>query len=303
MMRLLPETAHWLWKIPLAGFAYLLGAMLGGAVVGALGLEMPSLPGVEVNASSQMALLLAGGAAMALGMAAMATGIAGRTWQRWTILTVFLVVVNGIGNALEGTIFTTVGGQWVSMLVNAFASALCAAVVCALFRRPASPSLASQVGEFRSRLRGTGLARRLITGLFAFPFFYFLFGMMIAPIVTPHYAELEFLTIPPMTTMLGVLFLRSAMFLAVSLAVVAAWSESRFRLVVGLGLAHFMAVGFVGLIQTTFFPAVLRWTHSIEILADSMFYAWALVWLFAPRLEAAEHHLELEEQKPEERFA
>jgi hypothetical protein len=109
--------------------------------------------------------------------------------------------------------------------------------------------------------------------------------MMVTPIVIPHYERLDFLVIPPMPTMLAVLFFRSALFLLVSLPVIAAWRESRAKLILGLGLGHFVAVGFADLIQAVFFPAILRWTHGIEILADSMFYAWVLVWLLLPRDE------------------
>ena len=124
-----------------------------------------------------------------------------------------------------------------------------------------------------------------------------LFGMMIAPIVTPHYAQLDFLVIPPMATIVKVLFTRSALLLLVSLPVIVGWRGSRRQLFLALSLGHFFAVGFAGLIQTPFFPAVLRWTHGIEILADSVCYAWALVWLFFPRRDrAAEEAQELRER-------
>jgi len=70
------------------------------------------------------------------------------------------------------------------------------------------------------------------------------------------------------------------------------WDGSRPMLILGLGLGHFTAVGLGGLIQVTFFPAILRWTHGIEILADSMVYAWVLALLFVPRTS------ELEEPQP-----
>lgn len=279
--------AGWFWKILISGVAYAVGAVAAGALVSALGLELPQLP-MGANEGQQMALLVAGGMAMAVALAAMAIGLAGSRWQRWVVLVAFVTIVSGVGNALEGSIFTTLGGQWSAMLVNVLAGAFCASAVTLFFPAPTEASLGERVAAFRERLRGRGLAGRLALAILTFPSLYFFFGMTIVPIVKPYYDQLEYLTIPPMATMLGVLVLRSAMFLVVSLLVIVAWHASRMRLVVGLGLGHFAAVGFVGLVQATFLPAVLRWTHGVEILADSMFYALVLVWLLLPRKQGRE---------------
>ncbi|MDH3744892.1 MAG: hypothetical protein OES47_07315 [Acidobacteriota bacterium] len=270
------------WKVLVAGIVYAVGAILGGGLVALLGLELPRFP-MEVDPAVQLPLLFAGGVAMAAGLAAIGAGIAGRWWEKWAVVALFVFVVNGVGNALEGSIFTTLGSQGALLLSNTVAGVLCALAVSLLFPAPPGSKLAEQVRAIRSRWRSTRLLGRLFLALLAFPLFYFFFGAIIAPIVVPHYQQLDFLIIPPMPTMLTVLLVRSAMFLVVSLLVIAAWRGSRLGLIIALGLAHFVTVGFAGLIQTTFFPAVLRWTHSIEILADSMFYAWALVWLLVPR--------------------
>jgi hypothetical protein len=272
----------WLWKIPVSGVAYAFGAMLGGALVTSAGMEFPNLP-MEVDPGQQTLLLFAAGMAMALGLAAMASGIVGRWWERWLMLALFVFVVNGVGNAIEGSIFTTLGGYFTVVLMNLPAGVLCALAVALLFPDPSGERLVERLGSFRSRWTGGALAGRLGLAILAFPFFYFLFGMMVTPIVIPHYERLDFLVIPPMPTMLAVLFFRSALFLLVSLPVIVAWRKSRAKLVLGLGLGHFVAVGFADLIQSVFFPAILRWTHGIEILADSVCYAWVLVWLLLPR--------------------
>ena len=43
-------------------------------------------------------------------------------------------------------------------------------------------------------------------------------------------------------------------------------------------------MGLIGLLSATFFPPVLRVTHSIEILGDALVYAWLLVALFIPKV-------------------
>jgi hypothetical protein len=106
---------------------------------------------------------------------------------------------------------------------------------------------------------------------------------MIAPIVLPYYEQLDFVFVPPMSILLLVLLVRSALFLLVSIPVIAFWCRSRGRLAVALGVGHFTAVGLSGLIQVTVFPTVVRWTHGVEILATSACYGLALAWLlFAP---------------------
>ena len=99
----------WLWKLPLAAIAYVVGTVLGGILVEALALEMPRFPG-EVDPTAQGLLLIPAGLIFGLGLAVMAIGLVGRWWQRWIILAAFLFGINGIGNAIETTIFTTLGG-------------------------------------------------------------------------------------------------------------------------------------------------------------------------------------------------
>jgi hypothetical protein len=157
------------------------------------------------------------------------------------------------------------------------------------------PQLASGASDATGQARGSfprapgKLAGRLLLALLAFPFFYFLFGMMIAPIVLPHYERIDFIVVPPLATILLLQFSRSALFLLVSIPVAVCWGLSRGRLALALAAGHFTAVGLSGLVQATFFPPVVRWTHGIEILATSVCYGLALAWLLftPPRVSAA----------------
>jgi hypothetical protein len=266
--------------------ALVAGQMLGVALVSALGLELPPPP-VPVDEGTQFLLLSPAAAAVALALAGMAVGLAGRWWERGAILAAFIYGIYGVGNAIEASIFTTLGGEVAVAVMHLPPAVLGALIVALLFAAPSGEGFLEGAAAFFSGWKPTKLVARLGLAVLAFPFFYFLFGMMIAPIVTPHYAQLDFLVIPPMPTIVKVLFTRSALLLLVSLPVIVGWRESRGPLLFALALGHFVAVGFAGLIQVTYFPAVLRWTHSIEILADSVCYAWALVWLFFPRRDRA----------------
>ena len=272
----------WLWRVPALALVLVVAQMLGGPLVMALGLEMPRVP-AEISPGLQLFLLLPAGLAMALAMALIADGLSGPGRQRWLLLAGFVWVVHGVGTALESAIFSTLGGEWAAALLPLLPAVLGSLAAVRLFPAPAGEGFGQRLGELFAGWSAGRLVARLALAVAAFPFFYFLFGMLIAPIVTPHYARLDFLVIPPMPTILAVLFTRSAMFLLVSLPLIIAWGRSRGRLLLALGYGHFATVGFVGLIQAPFFPAVLRWTHGVEILADSVCYAAALVWLFRPR--------------------
>ena len=122
----------WIWKLPVCAVAYVAGTIISGIVTMALGIEMPRVPG-EVDESQVTLLLFAGGLVFSVGLAAMAIGLTGPWWQRWLVLGTFLFVINGIGNAIETTIFTTLGGQLGMAFGFFLPSFLCALSVALLF--------------------------------------------------------------------------------------------------------------------------------------------------------------------------
>jgi hypothetical protein len=279
-MKTLKLIGSWLWRLAAAGAGHAGGLMLGGAVAVALGLEPPrALP--SADPATGALLLLPGGMALALGLAVMASGIARPRWQRWAILGAFAFVVNGVGTALELSEFSTLGGGPFSTLANLPASFLCALIVVMLFPPQLAPGASGAVRAFFSRAPGR-LAGSLLLAFLAFPFFYFLFGMMIAPIVLPYYERIDFIVVPPLSTILLLLCIRSVLFLLVSMPVVVCWGLSRGRLAFALAIGHFTAVGLSGLVQATFFPVAVRWAHGVEILATAVCYGLALAWLLFP---------------------
>jgi hypothetical protein len=95
-----------------------------------------------------------------------------------------------------------------------------------------------------------------------------------------------------MLTIIELQMIRSVVFLACSLPLIALWKGTRRHLWIALGLAHAVVVGLYGLTSTTFLPRILRVTHGVEILADSFVYTGVLVSLFltngATRVETPE---------------
>jgi hypothetical protein len=277
---------HWLWGIPVCMVVLVIGQTLGVALVSALGLELPPAP-VPVDEGTQSLLVFPAAIAIAAALAGMAVGLAGRWWERSAILAAFIYGVYGVGNTIEASIFTTLGGEVALAVMHLPPSVLGGLAVALLFGAPTDEGFGEKAAAFFSGWTTGKLAARCGLAVLAFPLIYFVFGMMVAPIVTPHYERLDFLIIPSLPTLLKVIFIRSVLLLLVSLPVIVGWRESRGGLILALGLGHFVAVGLAGLIQATFFPPVLRWTHCIEILADSVCYAVALTWLLFPRRNRA----------------
>ena len=270
----------WLWKLAICTIAYAVGALLGGILMTALALEMPRYPG-GFDQGLQALLLFAGGLVYSVGLSAMAIGLVGRWWQRWLILATFLFAINGIGNTIEASVFTNLGGHVGQAVGFLLPSVACAFAVTMLFPAPSGARLAEKSAEFFARWKPLSLGGRVVLAVLAFPVIYFVFGTAISPIAVPYYEELEFLKIPAMSTLIPILHLRSTLLLLVSLPIIIGWDGSRSKLILGLALGHAAAVGVGGLVQVTFLPEVLRWVHGIEIFADSLVYAWILAVLFA----------------------
>ena len=71
--------------------------------------------------------------------------------------------------------------------------------------------------------------------------------------------------------------------LVAALPLLARWGGSRRSLVISLAAGLWVMVGLYGLIQINAWPLQMRAVHAVEILADSVVHAWALVALLVPR--------------------
>ena len=280
-MNRLKEIGSWSWNLVACGGAMTFGVMVGASVATALGLELPVVPN-DGGGEPGLVPLLASGIALSGGLAAMNAGMSGRRIERFLVLALFAVAINGLGNLLEASIFSTLGGELAILSIRLSSTLLCAAAVVLLFQRPSGAESAVRWSRWARTRAPSGLAARFGIALVAFPLIYLTVGVAIAPIVTPYYEKLELLVIPPLGTLIAVLSVRSLLLLLGSLPVIVAWSGSRRGLVLSLGLGHFVAVGMADLIQASFFPAVLRWVHGTEILVDSICYALVLSFLFLP---------------------
>ena len=276
-----------LWKMPLASLGFAVALTLGGAMLPALGLEAPPLPEGADSQTLGMVFIF-GSLLFGLALALLAEDLAGSYLVRWLALSLLMWVAYAVNNVIEGAIFSTFGvvSSPQAMLFTALSLLLptltICAVIAALFRpQTRGESFSKGLATFTAQFDRAGWAWRLILALLAFPVIYLTFGWMVEPLIRDFYAQGAFgLALPTWGVILPIQFVRSLLFLLVSLPVIVLWRGSRLKLALALGLALFVFVGGFSMLTTYWFSWPLRVFHSLEILADELLYAAALVLLF-----------------------
>ena len=273
----------YLWKLPLCALAFYGGTMLGGMAAAMLGLPAPEMPaGADQMILGQSMILVS--LILAACLAVFSLNLSGGFVARWLTLAFLVWIVYGVNNVLEGAIFTSMSAASLfTIVLYVFASLLCGAVAAWIFPpKNRGDDFASKTKEFFARHKATSWAWRFLAALFAFPLVYLAFGRLIAPIVMGYYEQGLFgLKLPSWDQILPVLFLRSLLFLIACLPVLITWQTSQRSLFYTLGLTLFMLVGGLSMLQAYWLPAVLRITHTLEILAGELVYTWILVNLLA----------------------
>jgi cytochrome bd-type quinol oxidase subunit 2 len=271
-------------KVAAVAAAYYLGTMISGMVITAAGMPWPAFPNPPSQATG-LALNVISSILMAGCLALLASGIRASQIGRWLAVAAFSYVIFGLNNQIEAAAFTSFGGT-ATMLVFFVTPCLLGAATAAWLIRPPTLPEARQASVCAGPFSTWWW--RVVLAWLAFPVIYIFFGMLVAPVVVPFYQDPSFgLKLPGWGTLMPVVLLRSALALAVTLPILLLWSRSRRSLMVALAVAFFAMMGLIGLATTTFFPPVMRIVHSLEILGDSMVYAWVLVALFIPKAKAA----------------
>jgi len=272
----------------LAGILYILGSILFGMIDGALHLGFPTLipPGVNPQAAFRAYLLVC--PLIGLALVPLALHTAGPRLIRGLLLFLLLFISLGSNAAIEMRMFTTFlthGGALVFVASTILPALLCGLGLSYLLKpEPAEPSLTGRIRSFFAAHSPAFWVGRFVLAIILFVVIFFMFGMMVAPIVVPTYRAGAFgLTLPPVSAFLPVELIRSAFFLLACFPFVLLWKASRGSLIFSLGLAFWMLNGLGGLLQVFWFPPAMRIAHSLETGADGFAYAALLVFLFLPR--------------------
>jgi hypothetical protein len=170
--------------------------------------------------------------------------------------------------------------------ISAIVPSLCCGGAVALLFPPKEKGqsfVAAWKAFFSRRNPGQGLWRLLLASI-AFRPIYLFFGLLVNPITGEYYRQNMFgLKAAGWDQILPVLFVRSLLFLLACLPIFIAWQKSERSLLLSLGTALFVLVGFLYMLIGYWLPLIVRIPHSIEILADSFVYAGVLTWLLARR--------------------
>jgi hypothetical protein len=275
------EWIGYLWRVPVCALAYVLGSVIGGMMLPLLGVSMPAMP-EGADPQTLMRDMLLAALVLAVGLTPLSRHLAGSLHARVAILSALIWVCATLNTVIEARIFSTLfaqGGALSLVLHGILPSLVCGAVLAALIHVDTSPEQSpSNLAAYLTFRRPQSWAWRLPLTVLAFPVIYFVFGAAIAPIVMPYYQNSSIgLVVPNPGTILLTQLGRSALFLLVTLPIMAFWAGTLRRLALSLGLAYSVLVGLFGLIQASWFPPILRITHSVEICADSFTYALVLV--------------------------
>ena len=255
-------------------FVFVCGLVASGIAMRVLHLSPIEVPGGP-RPGLMFLLSLIAGLVLVIGLWPIARGLSGSYAYRAVALAAFLLLAFGVNTLIETAQFTT-------LLDGHIASAALFYCVVSLFLGLTMSALFGSAEPMPRGRRGDIplLILRLLAAWISFPVIYLIFGMCIAPIVVPYYSGISYLRIPPMLTIIEIQMIRSVIFLACTLPLIALWKGTRKHLWIALGLAHAVVVGLYGLTSAIFLPRILRVTHGVEIVADSFVYAGVLVALF-----------------------
>jgi len=115
------------------------------------------------------------------------------------------------------------------------------------------------------------------------PVVYFVFGIMVSPIVAGYYTDgIAGLVLPSTVLIVGTQVLRGILHVAIIILVMQIWYRSRRQLVIALTASFFVFVAMYDVVLAYEMPIVLIATHAVEVLADSFVFSWIVVALFAP---------------------
>jgi hypothetical protein len=266
-----------LWKIPAIAALYFVGIMIAGALVTALGLPFPEVPG-------QTWIPILGyltAVTLSAGIALLARGLAGTPYKRSAILLAFFYVSFVINNQIEAVVYTTSAEPLTMLLFFVLPCLMAAATAVFLIR-------SSEEGDVLPTVFAdqpiTKWWWRLVLAWMAFPFIYYFFGALIYPLVADAYTSPDFgLRLPGPLVVVGAVSLRSLLFLVVTIPILANWRGSRRSLVLSLTVSLTAVVGVAGMFESTWMPLQMKLVHGVEITADSFVHAWVLVALLLPR--------------------
>jgi hypothetical protein len=261
------------------------GTFAGGIFSSALHLEQPKLPG-PINLQLMGMLSLIAGIVLSFALAALVRKLQGNRAIRFVFIAWFVFAWLGINNAIEASVFTTIGGGLSAAVTMLFSAVFIAGALALMFGgHETAISFFSEVHRFFVHRTIVQWVYRLLVAVLAFPVIYFIFGTPAGMIVDKFYRNQEFaLQLPSsMVLLFGIQCFRGLVALLAALPLLVPWTDSRQRFIATFGLNLFAVSGLYGLLQAYWMPWTMRSVHTVELLFDSLAYAGMLALLLLPR--------------------
>lgn len=275
----------YLWKLPLCGLAYFIGMAVSGIALPSLGFPTPAMP-TGTNSNTIAIYFLLGSMILSFALSFVSHNLRLNWFLRWIILAELIWVFGAVGMVIESFFFMTTGA--VSSVLNALFTVLSfllpglfvSGAIAILFRPPQVESFQLALNKFFSSRNVSQWFRRFGSALLAYPLIYFTFGLIVQPFIKDFYAQGMYeLTTPTWGQLIPLQLTRSFLFLLVSLPVLIWWNGSRRGLWLALGSSIFALTAFMAVITAYWFPWQMRLFHGLELLADGLVYAGAVVLL------------------------
>ena len=273
-----------LWRSLVIGLGYTLATMIGGMVAGALGLPLPEVA-ARMDPTQALLTTLLAGLVIGLTLGPLSARLSLPTAQRAGLLFVVIFMLNSLISVIEALFFTTVPpAEYLYSLVTSAIGHAGLAVFLGLLFRPASVErgLLTALRETLSRRRWTAWAWRFgLAGVLYVPI-YFLFGMLIYPIVRPYYEDPALglsLAVPGFDVILPLEVGRGLLFVLTVFPLIAVLRRPRRSLAFWLAMTIAVLGAVTPMLQASWFPLTMRVVHGLEITADSIVHALIIAWL------------------------
>ena len=279
------------------GLGYVLATIAGGALAQTLGLPPPQMVR-HLDETTTLATTLLSGFIIGLGLGPLSQRIRVFALGRGILLFTVIFVVGSLINVVEALFFTTVPvrEQVFGLVTAAVGAASLAMLLTALFPPASAESglIAALRSHLRQRLWLDWTWRLFLAGLLYVPI-YFLFGVLVSPLVLPYYNDpslgLE-LVVPGPEVILPLEVGRGLLYAVTLFPLAAALHATRQSLTLWLWVTVAVLGAITPMLQVGWWPLPLRLTHGLEITADAFFQALVVAWLLGrPPAKGRSTHL------------
>jgi len=267
----------------ISGIAFAIGLIISRVLFYTVGLSAPRIP-EQAPESIAGFYLIAGSLILSGGLVLLTEGMSASRLVRWLVLGTFVFLGFAVSTTIEASIYSSASELLLIIPVLLLPCILSTGVLSQMLSpRSENWNTMKRVSQFFGTRSLSEWGWRIALTIVSFPVIYFVFGLVVAPIVTSYYANgVSGLALPSPSKIVQVQFFRSVIHLIAAVPLIVLWKRERQHLVVALALAFFVFVFVYDVVLAIQMPIVLVFVHGVEVLVDSLVYAWVLVFLLMP---------------------